>query len=169
MYNVIYTQYHPPTHSPTPRPQHPPPQTKPKTQPGTSAIWAAQRVPDGHISLVANQFVIRGVKNHPDFMCSENLWDAAQRNGLWSPDQGEEGGLLCCWEGGLLRGDGGRRVCVLCGGCPTVAVRASTDPPSPPPHPPPYQPNPTQQTNPTPNPKPIQQQPNKFPPTKQNH
>lgn len=63
---------------------------------GTSAIWAAQRVPDGHISLVANQFVIRGVKkDHPDFLYSDNLWDAAQRNGLWSPDQGVGAGVGC--------------------------------------------------------------------------
>lgn len=65
---------------------------------GTSAVWAAQRVPDGHISLVANQFVIRAVKKggggggagdeDEEFMYSDNLWDVAQRNGLWLPDQG---------------------------------------------------------------------------------
>lgn len=55
-------------------------------------MWAAQRVPDKHLSLVANQFVIRRVrKDHADFLHSENLWDVAQRNGLWSPDQGEAG------------------------------------------------------------------------------
>ncbi len=62
---------------------------------GTSAIWAAQRVPDDHISLVANQFTIReipkdGTKGKAEhFMHSSNLWDVAQRNGLWSPDQGD--------------------------------------------------------------------------------
>lgn len=61
---------------------------------GTSAIWAAQRVPDDHIALVANQFVIRGVpKDDPDnFMYSHNLWSAAIENKLWSPKDGEEAG-----------------------------------------------------------------------------
>ncbi len=55
-------------------------------------------MPDGHISLVANQFVIRAVKKggggggagdeDEEFMYSDNLWDVAQRNGLWLPDQG---------------------------------------------------------------------------------
>lgn len=57
---------------------------------GTSAIWAAQRVPDDHIALVANQFVIRGVKkDDKDFMYSDNLWSVAKDNKLWKPEDGE--------------------------------------------------------------------------------
>ena len=56
----------------------------------TSAVWVAQRVPDDHITVVANQFTIRSVKpNAPDeFMASNNLWDVAERIGRWSPDDG---------------------------------------------------------------------------------
>lgn len=46
---------------------------------------------------MANQFVIRRVqRDHADFLYSENLWDVAQRNGLWSPDQGV---CVCVWWG----------------------------------------------------------------------
>jgi dipeptidase len=57
----------------------------------TSAVWAAQRVPDGHVSVVANQFTIRTIDpaaSADDMMFSSNLWTVAERAGLWSPDQG---------------------------------------------------------------------------------
>ena len=60
---------------------------------GKSAVWAAQRVPDGHISLVANQFIIRGVKKGGreggEFLYSSNLWEVAERNKLWKEEDGE--------------------------------------------------------------------------------
>ena len=48
-------------------------------------MWAAQRVPAGHIAAVANQFVIRTVNtsNTEDFMASANLLEVAERAGLW--------------------------------------------------------------------------------------
>ncbi|CAM9865180.1 unnamed protein product [Discosporangium mesarthrocarpum] len=48
----------------------------------TSAVWAAQRVPDNHVSVVANQFVIKEVSPDADsdwFMFSENLFQVAER------------------------------------------------------------------------------------------
>eukprot|EP00121_Abeoforma_whisleri_P014054 Awhi_evm1s12963 len=57
---------------------------------GASALWVAQRIPDGHVSVAANAFVIRKVKqNSEDFMYSKNLWEVAKRNGLWKESDGE--------------------------------------------------------------------------------
>jgi dipeptidase len=57
---------------------------------GKSAVWAAQRVPDGHISGVANQFVIRemDLTRPADFLASPNVHDVAIRNNIWKPDEG---------------------------------------------------------------------------------
>ena len=55
----------------------------------TGAIWVAQRVPEDHVSVVANSFVIREViPDHPDFMYSSNLWTIAQNHGWWKPEDG---------------------------------------------------------------------------------
>eukprot|EP01038_Epipyxis_sp_PR26KG_P011223 gene11223-15063_t len=56
---------------------------------GASAIWVAQRVPDDHISVVANTFIIREVmKDSPDFLYSSNLWSVAEKLGWWNPSMG---------------------------------------------------------------------------------
>lgn len=45
-------------------------------------VWAAQRVPDGEIAAIANQFVIRGidVKDTKNFMASKNIFEVAERS-----------------------------------------------------------------------------------------
>ena len=55
------------------------------------AVWAAQRVPDEHISVNANASRIRQIdtKNHDDFMFSENVFDVAIENGWWNPDENQ--------------------------------------------------------------------------------
>lgn len=54
------------------------------------SIWAAQRVPDGHVSVNANASRIREV--HPDdttmFLVSPNCLTVAQENGWWDPASG---------------------------------------------------------------------------------
>jgi dipeptidase len=56
---------------------------------GSSAIWVAQRIPENHVSVVANSFVIREVQpNHPDFLYSSNLWEIAEKKGWWKPEDG---------------------------------------------------------------------------------
>jgi dipeptidase len=61
---------------------------------GTSAIWAAQLVPAGHITVCANTFVIKEVTEHPaggqgnldpkaEFMYSSNMHDIAETQGWW--------------------------------------------------------------------------------------
>jgi dipeptidase len=51
------------------------------------SIWAAQRVPDGHVSVNANASRIRQIDlNNPDyFMASENVFRVAQDSGWWNP------------------------------------------------------------------------------------
>lgn len=54
------------------------------------AIWAAQRVPDDHISVNANASRIRqlDLDNPDEFMASENVFSVAQDSGWWHPDEG---------------------------------------------------------------------------------
>jgi dipeptidase len=53
---------------------------------GTQAVWVAQRVPHGHVTVASNMFIIGDViPGSKDFMYSDNLWDVAQRNGWWFP------------------------------------------------------------------------------------
>jgi dipeptidase len=51
------------------------------------AVWAAQRIPDDHISVSANASRIRNVdRNDPDnFLASKNVVTAAVDLGLWDP------------------------------------------------------------------------------------
>ncbi len=57
---------------------------------GTSAVWAAQRVEDDHVTIVGNQFIIREIDPHSDyFMYSSNLWEVAERQGFWKKSDGK--------------------------------------------------------------------------------
>jgi len=49
------------------------------------AVWAAQRVPDDHVSVNANASTIREIDlDDPDrFMASENVYRTAEENGWW--------------------------------------------------------------------------------------
>ena len=53
------------------------------------SIWAAQRVPDDHVSVNANASRIMEIdlsdKDH--FMASENIYDVARENGWWNGDK----------------------------------------------------------------------------------
>jgi len=52
---------------------------------GHSAFWVAARVPDGHIAVVANNFVIREVdcEDNSRFLCSSGLVEKATAAGAW--------------------------------------------------------------------------------------
>ncbi|OQR91775.1 peptidase [Achlya hypogyna] len=55
-----------------------------------SAVWAAQRVPDEHVAVVANSFVIRTLNlSDPDnYMASSNVMSFAREMGWWDPSSG---------------------------------------------------------------------------------
>ena len=53
---------------------------------GKSAVWAAQKVPDGHIAAVANQFIIHKIdpgNRGKDLLYSDNIFKVALRNKFW--------------------------------------------------------------------------------------
>jgi dipeptidase len=54
------------------------------------AIWAAQRVPDGEISVNANASRIRQIDLDEDdyYMASKNIYSVALDSGWWNPDNG---------------------------------------------------------------------------------
>eukprot|EP01026_Neomeris_dumetosa_P084719 TRINITY_DN99696_c0_g2_i3.p1 TRINITY_DN99696_c0_g2~~TRINITY_DN99696_c0_g2_i3.p1 ORF type:complete len:660 (-),score=67.25 TRINITY_DN99696_c0_g2_i3:159-2138(-) len=56
----------------------------------SSAIWAAQRVPDDEVTVVANGFIIRGMNlSDPDnFLASEGMEQIAIDMGWWNPKEG---------------------------------------------------------------------------------
>jgi dipeptidase len=53
------------------------------------SIWAAQRVPDGHISVNANASRIRQIDlSNPDYYrASKNVFEVAQDSGWWNPEE----------------------------------------------------------------------------------
>jgi dipeptidase len=54
------------------------------------SIWAAQRVPDNHVSVDANASRIRQIDlDNPEyFMASDNVFQVAQDSGWWNPENG---------------------------------------------------------------------------------
>ena len=58
----------------------------------SGAVWVAQRVPDSHVSPIANHFVIRDV--HCDdvhnFLCGKSIFETAKKRGLWNPSRDGE-------------------------------------------------------------------------------
>jgi dipeptidase len=53
------------------------------------AVWAAQRVPDDHISVNANASTIKEINldNEDYFMASDNIYDVAKEKGWWNGDK----------------------------------------------------------------------------------
>ena len=56
----------------------------------TGSVWAAQRVPDEHISINANGSTIKemDLNNSDYFMASDNIFDVAIKNGWWRENEG---------------------------------------------------------------------------------
>eukprot|EP00931_Biecheleriopsis_adriatica_P077722 TRINITY_DN51225_c0_g1_i1.p1 TRINITY_DN51225_c0_g1~~TRINITY_DN51225_c0_g1_i1.p1 ORF type:complete len:668 (-),score=56.08 TRINITY_DN51225_c0_g1_i1:15-1940(-) len=56
---------------------------------GTKAIWAAVRVPDDHVTVLANMFTIRDVDTNDtqNCMASANVYSVAEKYGWWKPGE----------------------------------------------------------------------------------
>lgn len=56
---------------------------------GTKAIWAAIRVPDGHVTVLANMFTLReiDVTDTENCLASPNIYSVAEDRGWWRPGQ----------------------------------------------------------------------------------
>jgi dipeptidase len=54
----------------------------------TSAIWAAEKIPDSHISMMANMFIIRYINltDSAKFLFSDNMVSIAEAKGWWKGD-----------------------------------------------------------------------------------
>ncbi len=52
-----------------------------------SAVWAAARVPDGHVATVANAFQIRqmDLEDSENYLASPNILSLARELGFWTP------------------------------------------------------------------------------------
>ena len=56
---------------------------------GTGGVWVAQRVPDDGFFVAANQFRIREIRpDADDMLFSSNIFDIAQANSWWKPEDG---------------------------------------------------------------------------------
>ncbi|MBN1683918.1 MAG: C69 family dipeptidase [Gammaproteobacteria bacterium] len=52
---------------------------------GTSAIWAAEKIPDGTVAATANLFIIRDIKpGNPNILYSKNLFSITKKAGWWN-------------------------------------------------------------------------------------
>jgi len=64
---------------------------------GASAIWCAERIPDDHVAVIANSFVIREVIEYDEsvpiserrFLYSANMFDVAEKMGWWKRSDGK--------------------------------------------------------------------------------
>ncbi|MCR4424898.1 MAG: C69 family dipeptidase [Firmicutes bacterium] len=65
------------------------------------AVWAAQRVPDDHVAVGCNGFVITELDlDNPDyFMASSNVKTLAIKNGWWDPDSGKPFNFAQAYKG----------------------------------------------------------------------
>ncbi len=55
---------------------------------GTSAVWVAQRVPEGHVAVVPNIYIVREIDLSDDanYLASSNIYSVAISNGWWNPE-----------------------------------------------------------------------------------
>ena len=55
------------------------------------AVWAAQRIPEGHVGVSANRSRISflNLEDKDHFMASENVFSLAEEMGWWDPNSGE--------------------------------------------------------------------------------
>jgi len=96
---------------------------------GTSAVWAAQRVPKGHIAVIVNEFTIKEMDlSRPDeFLASSNVHDVAIRQGFWSPKDGAFNFMRAyTWSNDTKRYSGRRQWRLLSMAAPSLKLDPNT-------------------------------------------
>lgn len=97
-----------------------------------SAVWAAQRLPDDHITVIANQFIIQEIDlSDPDnFMASANIFEVAERTKLWDSKGDIPFNFLHIYgknQGGLSQGSTRRMWRGFTMAAPSLSISPFTD------------------------------------------
>jgi dipeptidase len=68
------------------------------------SVWAAQRVPDGHIAVNANASTIKemNLADPEHFMASENIYSVARDAGWWNEEETLQVLLCLCHRKAVL-------------------------------------------------------------------
>jgi len=90
----------------------------------TGAIWAAVRIPEGHVGVSANRSRIGKIdpKDPENYMFSSNVFDVAIENGWWDPEGDEPFRFYDAYNPSLAQGSRRREWRVLSWAAPSLKL-----------------------------------------------